>query len=67
MSASRAEGCTTTNAASRCGSQIASAASAQVLVLIGLMAGQAVTTAVLLRLIASGHVVRRDLVPVYPR
>ena len=43
------------------------AASAQVLVLIGLMAGQAVTTAVLLRLIAAGRVVRRDLVPVYPR
>jgi putative ABC transport system permease protein len=43
------------------------AASAQVLVLIGLMAGQAVTTAVLLQLIAAGHVVRRDLVPVYPR
>ena len=43
------------------------AASAQVLVLIGLMAGQAVTTAVLLQLIAAGRVVRRDLVPVYPR
>jgi len=31
------------------------------------MAGQAVTTAVLLRLIAAGHVVRRDLASVYPR
>lgn len=43
------------------------AASAQVLVLIGLMAGQAVTAAVLLRLMAGGRVVRRDLAPVYPR
>ena len=37
------------------------AASAQILVLIGLMAGQAVTTALLLRMIAHGLVVRRDL------
>ncbi len=43
------------------------AASAQVLVLIGLMAGQAITTATLLRLIAAGRVVRRDLRSVYPR
>jgi putative ABC transport system permease protein len=45
----------------------AEAAAAQVLVLIGLMAGQAVTTAVLLRLMAAGRVVRRDLQPIYPR
>lgn len=37
------------------------AASAQVLVLIGLMAGQAVTTSVLLHLIAAGRVRRADL------
>ncbi|MET0997775.1 MAG: ABC transporter permease [Marmoricola sp.] len=43
------------------------AAAAQILVLIGLMAGQAVTTAVLLRLIATGRVVRRDLAPIFPR
>jgi putative ABC transport system permease protein len=43
------------------------AGAAQILVLIGLMAGQAVTSAVLLRLIAAGRVVRRDLVPTYPR
>jgi len=43
------------------------AASAQILVLIGLMAGQAVTTALLLRMIAHGLVVRRDLMAVYPR
>lgn len=43
------------------------AAAAQVLVLIGLMAGQAMAAAVLLRLVAAGRVVRRDLVPVYPR
>lgn len=43
------------------------AGAAQVLVLIGLMAGQTVTTAVLLRLIATGRVVRRDLQEVYPR
>lgn len=43
------------------------AASAQILVLIGLMAGQAVTTALLLRMIARGLVVRRDLMAVYPR
>lgn len=43
------------------------AAAAQVLVLIGLMAGQAMAAAVLLRLVAAGRVVRRHLVPVYPR
>ncbi len=43
------------------------AAAAQILVLIGLLAGQAVTTAVLLRMIARGLVVRRDLMGVYPR
>jgi len=43
------------------------AGAAQVLVLVGLMAGQAVTSAVLLRLVAAGRVVRRDLVPAYPR
>jgi putative ABC transport system permease protein len=43
------------------------AAAAQILVLIGLMAGQAVTAAVLLRLVAVGAVVRRDLVEVFPR
>lgn len=43
------------------------AAAAQVLVLIGLMAGQAVTAAVLLRLVAVGAVVRRDLAEVFPR
>lgn len=37
------------------------AASAQILVLIGLMAGQAVTTTVLLHLIAAGRVRRADL------
>ena len=43
------------------------AAAAQILVLIGLMAGQAITTAVLLRLVAAGRVVRRDLLAIYPR
>ncbi len=43
------------------------AAAAQILVLIGLMAGQAVTTAVLLRLMANGRVVRRDLAAIFPR
>jgi hypothetical protein len=31
------------------------------------MAGQAVTSAVLLRLVAAARVVRRDPVPTYPR
>ena len=43
------------------------AGSAQILVLIGLMAAQAVTTAVLLRLIAGARVVRKDLREAYPR
>ena len=43
------------------------AGSAQVLVLIGLMAGQAITSAVLLRLVAAARVVRQDLVATYPR
>jgi putative ABC transport system permease protein len=43
------------------------AAAAQVLVLVGLMAGQALTAAVLLRLIATAHVVRSDLHQRYPR
>lgn len=43
------------------------AGAAQILVLMGLMAGQAVTAAVLLRLVAAARVVRRDLVPTYPR
>lgn len=40
---------------------------AQVLVLLGLLAVQAITSAVLLRLIAQGKVVRRDLAATYPR
>ena len=43
------------------------AGAAQVLVLIGLMAGQAVTCAVLLRMVASGRVLRRDLDGTLPR
>jgi putative ABC transport system permease protein len=43
------------------------AGAAQILVLIGLMAGQALTAAVLLRLVAAGHVVREDLADRYPR
>lgn len=43
------------------------AGAAQVLVLFGLMAGQAVTSAVLLRLVAAARLVRADLVPTYPR
>jgi putative ABC transport system permease protein len=43
------------------------AGSAQILVLIGLMAGQALTAAVLLRLVAAGRVVRQDLADRYPR
>ncbi len=43
------------------------AGAAQILVLIGLMAGQAVTAAVLLRLVATARLVRRDLAGVYPR
>lgn len=43
------------------------AGAAQVLVLVGLLAAQAVTTAVLLRVIAGGRVVRKDLAEVFPR
>lgn len=43
------------------------AGAAQVLVLIGLLAAQAITTASLLRLIATGRVVRGDLRSIYPR
>lgn len=43
------------------------AGAAQVLVLIGLLAAQAVTTASVLRLIATGRVVRGDLRDIYPR
>jgi putative ABC transport system permease protein len=38
-----------------------------VLVLIGLLAAQAITTAALLGLIATGRVVRVDLHAIYPR
>ncbi len=43
------------------------AGAAQIMVLIGLMAAQAITTAVLLRLIAGAYVVRDDMRPRYPR
>lgn len=43
------------------------AGAAQVLVLIGLLAAQAITTASLLRLIATGRVVRGDLRDIHPR
>jgi putative ABC transport system permease protein len=43
------------------------AGAAQILVLMGLMAGQAITSAVLLRLVAAARVVRRDLLATYPR
>jgi putative ABC transport system permease protein len=43
------------------------AGAAQILVLVGLMAGQAITAAVLLRLVAHGRLVRRDLIGGYPR
>lgn len=43
------------------------AGAAQVLVLIGLMAAQAITAALLLRQMAIGRVVRRDLALVHPR
>ncbi len=43
------------------------AGAAQILVLIGLMAGQAITAAVLLRLVAAARVVRSDVAAVYPR
>lgn len=43
------------------------AGAAQIMVLIGLMAAQAITAAVLLRLIANARVVRKDLLGAYPR
>jgi putative ABC transport system permease protein len=43
------------------------AGAAQVLVLVGVMAGQALTAAVLLRLVAAARVVRTDLADRYPR
>ncbi|MGA9748481.1 MAG: ABC transporter permease, partial [Nocardioides sp.] len=43
------------------------AGAAQILVLMGLMAGQALTAAVLLRLVAGARVVRVDLADRYPR
>jgi putative ABC transport system permease protein len=49
------------------GGSATDAAAAQVLVLVGLLAAQAVTTVTLLRLIAHGKVVRRDLRDRYPR
>jgi hypothetical protein len=39
----------------------------QIMVLIGLMAAQAITAAALLRLIAAARVVRTDLLTTYPR
>jgi putative ABC transport system permease protein len=49
------------------GGSAGDAAAAQVLVLVGLLAAQALTTVTLVRLIASGRVVRRDLRGRYPR
>ena len=43
------------------------AGAAQVLVLLGVMAAQAITSAVLLRMVAHARVVRRELAPTYPR
>jgi putative ABC transport system permease protein len=43
------------------------AGAAQVLVLLGVMAGQALTASVLLRLVAAARVVRADLADRYPR
>ncbi|MGZ4536815.1 MAG: ABC transporter permease [Nocardioidaceae bacterium] len=43
------------------------AGAAQIMVLIGLMAAQAITAAVLLRFIAAARLVRSDLVGAYPR
>jgi putative ABC transport system permease protein len=45
----------------------AQAGAAQIVVLIGLLAAQALTAAVLLRLIARGRLVRTDLVESFPR
>ncbi len=49
------------------GGSATDAAAAQVLVLVGLLAAQALTAATLLRLIAAGRVVRRDLRDRHPR
>jgi putative ABC transport system permease protein len=49
------------------GGSATDAAAAQLLVLVGLLAAQALTTVVLVRLIASGRVVRSDLRDRYPR
>lgn len=43
------------------------AGAAQILVLVGIVAAQAVTSAVLLRLVAEARVVRHDMRPRYPR
>lgn len=43
------------------------AGAAQLLVLVGLLAAQAITSATLLHLVATARVVRRELRPVYPR
>jgi putative ABC transport system permease protein len=43
------------------------AGSAQIMVLIGLMAAQAITAAVLLRFVAGARVVREDMLARYPR
>jgi UDP-glucose/iron transport system permease protein len=43
------------------------AGAAQILVLLGVMAGQAITAGVLLRMVAGGRVVRKDLLEAYPR
>lgn len=43
------------------------AGAAQVLVLLAVMAAQAITSAVLLRMVAQARVVRRELAPTYPR
>jgi putative ABC transport system permease protein len=43
------------------------AGAAQILVLLGVMAGQAITAGVLLRMVAGAHVVRKDLLEAYPR
>lgn len=49
------------------GGSATDAAAAQLLVLVGLLAAQAITTTTLMRLIASGRVVRGDLRGRYPR
>jgi putative ABC transport system permease protein len=49
------------------GGSATDAAAAQLLVLVGLLAAQALTTATLVRLVATGRVVRRDLRDRYPR